>query len=199
MKMSNITRTNSLHGLLVGCFLLLSGCLTAAVGVVAVSTIEVAKDQRSVGKLIDDNIIEANIYKDIVTDPSLDDGAHISTTVVNGIVLLTGEVATSQQKQHAEKIANSYQGVDQVVNQLAILGVSSLTARTNDSLITAKVKTELIRSNEVDASTVKVVTERGVVYLMGVVTPTQGAAAVSLAKQVGGVQRIVKIFMATAQ
>ena len=112
--------------------------------------------------------------------------------------MLTGEVSNTQQKFRASEIANSYQGVDQVVNQLEVLGKSSLTSRTNDSLITAKVKTELIRNKDVEASNIKVVTERSVVYLLGIVTPQQGDIAVSLAKQVGGVERIVKIFMAPA-
>lgn len=191
-----INRT--LFGLLLGLVLLLGGCVTAAVGVIAVSTIDVVKDDRTFGTLIDDNVIEANIFKEVVTDPMLDGTTHISTTVVNGIVLLTGEVSNNQQKFRAAEIANSFQGVDQVVNQLALLGKSSLTSRTNDSLITAKVKTELIRDKNIDSSDIKVVTERSVVYLMGIVSAQEGETAVALAKQVGGVQRIVKIFMTPA-
>ena len=107
-------------------------------------------------------------------------------------------VSNNQQKFRAAEIANSYQGIDQVVNQLEILGKSSLTSRTNDSLITAKVKTELLRDKNVNSSNIKVVTERGVVYLMGIVGAQEGETAVALAKQVGGVQRIVKIFMTPA-
>ena len=182
-------------GLLAGILLILGGCVTATVGVIAVSTIDVVKDERTVGTMLDDNIVEASIFKEIVTDPMLDGTTHISTTVVNGVVLLTGEVSNNQQKFRAAEIANSFQGVDQVVNQLEILGKSSLTSRTNDSLITAKVKTELIRDKNVDSSNIKVVTERSVVYLMGIVSAQEGEIAVALAKQVGGVQRIVKIFM----
>ena len=189
---------NILYSMFAGLVLLLAGCVTAAVGVVAVTTIDVVKDQRTMGTLLDDNIIEATIFKEMITDPMLDGTTHINTTVVNGIVLLTGEVSNNQQKFRAAEIANSYQGVDQVVNQLEVLGKSSFTSRTNDTLITAKVKTELIRNKAVEASNIKVVTERGVVYLLGIVTPEQGDIAVSLAKQVGGVERIVKIFMAPA-
>jgi len=165
------------------------------VGVVAVTTIDVVKDERTFGKLIDDNVIEAHIFKDVVTDPMLDGSTHINTTVVNGVVLLTGEVSSNEQKFRAAQIANAYQGVDQVVNQLELLGKTSLTSRSNDTLITAKVKTEFIRDKGIDSSDIKVVTERGIVYLIGIVKPNEGEAAVNLAKQVGGVVRIVKIFM----
>ena len=190
------TQFNSLvPALLLGLALTLGGCITATVGVVAVSTIEVVKDERTVGTILDDNIIEANIFKDVVTDPMLDGTTHINTTVVNGVALLTGEVSNNQQKFRAAEIANSYQGIDQVGNQLEILGKSSLTSRTNDALITTKVKAELLRDKNVNSSNIKVVTERSVVYLMGIVGAQEGETAVALAKQVGGVQRIVKIFM----
>lgn len=198
MIFNQLTARRTCQGILAGFVLLLAGCVTATIGVVAVSTIDIAKDQRSFGKLLDDNVIEANIFKDIVTDPALDGSTHISTVVVNGVVLLTGEVANNQQKFRASEIANSYQGVDQVVNQLELLGKTSLTSRTNDTLITAKVKTELIRDKGIDSSSIKVVTERGVVYLLGIVTPAEGDAAIALIKQVGGVVRIVKIFMTPA-
>ena len=104
----------------------------------------------------------------------------------------------SSQKFRAAQIANAYEGVDQVVNQLEVLGKTSMTSRSNDTLITAKVKTALIRDKDVNSSTIKVVTERGIVYLLGIVGSTEGDKAVNLAKQVGGVVRIVKIFMTSS-
>jgi len=198
MRTTKPTPRQSIYGLFAGLLLLLSGCITATVGVIAVTSVDIAKDDRTFGTLIDDNVIEANIFKDIVTDPALDGNTHINSTVVNGVVLLTGEVASNEQKFRAAQIANAYQGVDQVVNQLEVLGKTSMTSRTNDTLITAKVKTEFIRDKGIDSSDIKVVTERGIVYLLGIVTPAEGEAAVNLAKQVGGVVRIVKIFMSHA-
>jgi osmotically-inducible protein OsmY len=195
MKLNNATRNPVFRGLFAGLVLLLGGCVTAAVGVIAVSSVDIAKDDRSFGTLIDDNVIEANILKDIIADPKLDGNTHISVTVVNSVVLLTGEVAQNSQKSHAGNLANAYQGVDQVVNQLEKMDKSSMTSRSNDTYITAKVKTALIRNTSVNSSTFKVVTSRGVVYLMGVIDPAQGELAVNDAKQVGGVVRIVKIFM----
>lgn len=198
MNLNKTTTSRNVKAFLAGFVLLLTGCVTATVGVIAVSSIDIAKDERTFGTLIDDNVVEAHIFKDVVRDPMLDGNTHISTTVVNGVVLLTGEVDSNEQKFRAAQIANSYQGVDQVVNQLELRGKTSFTSRSNDTLITAKVKTELIRSKDVDSSNIKVVTERGVVYLLGIVTSTEGETAVNLARQVGGVVRIVKIFMAPA-
>ena len=198
MRIIKPTRTHAIYGLIAGAALFLAGCVTATVGVIAVSSVDIAKDDRSFGTLIDDNVIEAHIFKDIVRDPMLDGNTHINVTVVNNIVLLTGEVSSNEQMFRAAQISNAYQGVDQVVNQLAVLGKTSMTSRTNDTLITAKVKTELIRAKDVDSSDFKVVTERGIVYLLGIADSTEADTAVNLAKQVGGVVRIVKIIMSPA-
>lgn len=195
MTFKTITKQPIRTSLLAGSMMLLTACIPAAVGVIAVSAIDLAKERRTVGTFIDDNLIEASILKEILTDPSLGRSVHISSTALNGILLLTGEVSTEQQKQRASEIANSYQGVTQVVNQLDLVGKSSLTSRTNDSLITAKVKTELVRDKAVDSTNIKVVTERGVVYLLGIVTPVEGETAIKLSKTVSGVTRIVKVFM----
>jgi len=194
MKISLPTQNFTRNSLLAGIALLLSGCIAATVGLVTVSTVALVQDPRTVGTFVDDNVIEATALKEMVGDPLLD-GTHISTTVVNGVALLTGEVNTTEQKLRAAAIINSYQGVTQVVNQLGLTSNSSLTSRSNDTLITAKVKTALIRDKVVESNDIKVVTERGVVYLMGIVTPTQADTAVKLTQGVGGVERIVKVFM----
>ena len=188
----------ALLGIIAAGFLMLSACIPTAISAVAVTTVDLIKERRSIGTFIDDNLTEASILKEILLDKSLGRSVHISSTVLNGITLLTGEVSTNQQKLRASEIANSFQGVTQVVNQLDLLGKSSLTSRANDSLITAKVKTELIRSRNVDSTNIKVVTERGVVYLLGIVTPIEGETAIEVAKKVGGVVRIVKVFMQPA-
>jgi len=193
MKLNAAFRSAAQMGLLSG-ILILSGCVAATVGLVTVTTVSIAKDPRTFGTFVDDNVIEANVLKDMVSDPLMD-GTHVSTTVVNAVALLTGEVSSVEQKLRAAAIANRYQGVTQVVNQIDLTDKSSLTSRSNDSLITAKVKTTLIKSKAVPSNSIKVVTERGVVYLMGIVSNTEGAEAVRLTQQVGGVERIVKVFM----
>lgn len=195
MTFKQLNKQSIRTSILAGGIALLSACIPAAVGVVAVTSIDLLKERRTVGTYIDDNLIEASIMKEVFKDPSLGRSVHISSTVMNGVALLTGEVSTDLQKKRAEEIANSFQGVNQVVNQLDLVGKSSLTSRTNDSLITAKVKTELIRDKAVDSTNIKVVTERGVVYLLGIVKPIEGETAINLAKKVSGVTRIVKVFM----
>lgn len=194
MKPSHSIRHPAYISLFAGILLLMAGCVATTVGLITVSTITLVNDPRTVGTFVDDNVIEATILKEMVSDPILD-GTHVSTTVVNSVALLTGEVNTTEQKLRAAAIANSYQGVTQVVNQIDLTDNSSLTSRSNDTLITAKVKTALIRDKVVESNNIKVVTERGVVYLMGIVTQTQADTAVELTKQVSGVVRIVKVFM----
>ncbi len=181
--------------LLAGAFALLTACIPAAIGVITVTAIDLVKERRTMGTVIDDNLAELSIRRDVLKDPGLRVGVHVSVTALNGVVLLSGEVANDAQRTKIEAIANSFQGVAQVVNQLEIAGKSSLTSRANDSLITAKVKTELVRNKEVDSTNIKVVTERGVVHLLGIVTPIEGETAVELAKNVSGVSRIIKVFM----
>ncbi len=148
---------------------------------------------------IDNHQMEVSILKEVLTDDPLDHKIHITATILSGIVLLTGEANTKHQKQRAKEIASSFQGVDHVVNQLDLVSENSLTSRANDSLIASRVKTELINQKAFDSTNIKIVTERGVVYLLGVVTPIEGEAAVELTKKVSGVVRIVKIFKAPTQ
>ncbi|MEE9446907.1 MAG: BON domain-containing protein [Arenicellales bacterium] len=183
------------NGLAASSLLLLTACIPTAIGIIAVTTIDLIKERRTVGTVVDDNLVEVSIRKEILGNKSLGRTVHINPTALNGILLLTGEVNSAEQSQAAESIARSFQSVGQVVNQLDVAGKSSLTSRANDSLITAKVKTELIRNKNVDSTNVKVVTERGVVYLLGIVTEIEGETAIQLAKKVGGVVRIVKVFM----
>ena len=173
----------------------LSGCIPTAIGVATVTAVDLVKERRTVGTVLDDNLVELSIRKDILTHKQLGTGVHINPTALNGVVLLSGEVANEVQKSVAEQIANSYQSVSQVVNQLDLVGNSSLTSRANDTIITGKVKAALIKDKQVDATNIKVVTERGTVYLMGIVSPVEGETAVQLAQSTAGVTRIIKIFM----
>lgn len=195
LKVNSIFRAS----IVVGTFALVAACIPATVGVITVTAIDLIKERRTMGTVIDDNLLEARIKRKVLEDESLKLGVHLSVTALNRVVLLSGEVANDAQKAKVEDIANSYQGVTRIVNQLELLGKSSLTSRANDSLITAKVKAELIRSKQVDSTNIKVVTERGVVHLLGIVTPVEGETAVELAKKVSGVSRIIKIFMPLSQ
>jgi osmotically-inducible protein OsmY len=109
-------------------------------------------------------------------------------------VLLTGEVKDDAMKQTVEREVSAIEGVQSVVNELEIAGPSSLTSRSSDSLITTKVKASFVDTKDLYANAIKVTTERGIVYLMGRVTPREGELAGEVARGVSGVQKVVKVF-----
>jgi osmotically-inducible protein OsmY len=172
---------------------LLVACIPVLVATATVTGINVVTDRRTLGRNIDDNTLEIALRSDILLDDRLN-GTHLSVTAINGIVLLTGEVATDSQRQLAETLAKSRTKTLTVVNEIQLAGTTSLTSRTNDSLITSKVKTKLLQSKAVQANAVKVVTEAGRVYLLGLVTRSEADAAVAATQTVGGVTHIVKVF-----
>ena len=121
-------------------------------------------------------------------------GVHVNVTSYNRQVLLTGEVSKAQEKQLAEQILNRVENVRSVVNELAVATNSSLSERTNDALVSGKVKASMVDSRDVFANAFKVVTERGTVYLMGRVTQREATRAVEIARGVSGVQKIIRVF-----
>jgi osmotically-inducible protein OsmY len=118
---------------------------------------------------------------------------HLNITSYNRQVLLTGEVPSEQDKQTAEQIVARVENVRAVVNDLGVMPVSSLTQRSYDALVTGKVKASLVDDKLLQAGAFKVLTERGTVYLMGLVTAREGDRATNLARTVGGVQRVVRV------
>ena len=172
---------------------ILTACVPVLIGAATVSAINVATDRRTLGRNIDDNTLEISLRKEILLDERLD-GTNISVTSLNGIVLLTGEVSSDDQRNYVTLLSKQKTRTIEVVNELQLAGKTSLTSRANDSVITGKVKAKLLRSKEVSASTIKVITEGGKVYLLGLVTRSEGDAAVAAAQSVGGVTHIVKVF-----
>jgi osmotically-inducible protein OsmY len=171
---------------------LLSGCpvlLLGAAGGMAATTIE---DRRRTGVQIDDEGIELRVGNRI--NERYSDQVHVNATSYNRNVLLTGEVPDAKIKEDIEKIARAVPGTRGVSNELEIAGISSLGARTNDSYITSKVKASFIDANKFSAVHVKVITENGAVYLLGIVTEQEANDAAELARTVGGVRKVVKIF-----
>jgi osmotically-inducible protein OsmY len=110
------------------------------------------------------------------------------------VVLLTGEANTPEIRQQAEEAAHTVADITQVYNQLTIQGPSSSLSRTSDSWITTKIKTQMLATKGLQSGTIKVVTENGAVYLMGIVSRDQADTSVNIARQVSGVQKVVKIF-----
>lgn len=123
--------------------------------------------------------------------------SHINVTVFNRIVLLTGETPNADWKQRAQDIANSVPQVDRVYNQILVQGPTSSLTRTSDSWITTKIKSQMLATEDLKSSSIKVVTENGIVYLMGIVNRQQADVAVDIARQVTGVQKVIKIFQYT--
>ena len=169
----------------------LSGCFGLIVGAGIGSAIS-AVDRRTLGAQTEDKsvTVKAEIKMREITNG---DG-NINVTSFNRKVLLTGEVRDEAMKAAAERELRKIENVVSVINELKISGSSSYTSRSNDALITTKVKTSLVDMKTVSAISFKVTTERGVVYLMGLVTPREGNIAADVAKGVSGVTRVVKIF-----
>lgn len=175
-----------------GASMLMSGCAAVLLGGAAVGSALVVTDRRSTGTQLDDQSIELKAVNRI--SPIAGDRGHVSATSYNKIVLLTGEVPDEAMRSRVEQQVRGIEGVRSVVNELAIMGPSSLTARSNDSLLTSKVKATLVDAKDVQASAIKVTTERGTVYLMGRVTEREAARTSDLARSVGGVQKVVRVF-----
>jgi len=169
----------------------LSGCFGLIVGAGIGSAVS-AVDRRTLGAQTEDKsvTVKAEIKMREVTNG---DG-NINVTSFNRKVLLTGEVRDEAMKAAAEREVRKIENVVSVINELKISGSSSYTSRSNDALITTKVKASLVDMKTVSAISFKVTTERGVVYLMGLVTPREGNIAADVAKGVSGVTRVVKIF-----
>ncbi|RMG28800.1 MAG: BON domain-containing protein [Gammaproteobacteria bacterium] len=177
--------------------MLLVGCAPLVVGGAAATTAEVAHDRRTAGTVIDDQAIELKAFRAIHKDKTLASQSHISVTSYNLNVLLTGETPTEALRQRAAEIVRRIPRVRRVYNELVVAGPSSLTSRSNDTLITTKVKLALFHIKGLkgfDPTRVKVVTERGNVYLMGLLTHEEADAVAETARRVGGVQRVIKLF-----
>lgn len=169
----------------------LSGCAALVVGG-AVGTAMVASDRRTAGTQLEDQSIELKSLTRI--RETVGDRGHINATSYNRQVLLTGEVQSDTDRVAVEQSISRIEGVRSIVNELAVMGASSLTARSNDAILTSKIKASFIDAKDLHANAVKVVTERGVVYLLGRVTEREANRATDLARGVSGVQKVVKVF-----
>jgi osmotically-inducible protein OsmY len=170
----------------------LEGCVPVVVGAAVGGTVMVATDRRTTGTQVDDEVIEDKASYTIRERFKGD--FHINVTSYNGIVLLTGEVPAEAARADVAQVVLSTPKVRAVQNELAIGPVTDLNSRSNDSLITSKVKTRFVEANKFQINHVKVVTERGIVYLMGIVRRDEGDAAANIAATTSGVQRVVKVF-----
>ena len=179
--------------LLIGILALLHGCAAVVVGGAATGA-NVAHDRRTTGTFIEDEAIELKSLKAFTDDKEINDQAHLNVTSFNTIVLVTGEAPTEELRQRVIQIVWNISKVTHVYDEISIAGPSSLMSRSGDTLITTKVKTKLIAEKNLDGTHVKVVTENGVVYLMGLLTREDADKATEITRQTGGVQKVVKLF-----
>ena len=171
---------------------LLSACAPLVVGGAMLGGTLMATDRRTSGAQIEDQAIELksmNRIRDVIGDRG-----HVSTTSYNRMVLLTGEVANDADKAAVEQAVQRVENVRSIVNELVISGTSSLTSRSSDAILTSKVKASFVDARDLYANAFKVVSERGTVYLMGRVTEREATRATELARGVGGVQKVVRVF-----
>jgi osmotically-inducible protein OsmY len=168
----------------------LTGCVAAVVGGAGTAAV-IGEDRRTVGTVTEDQGIELKAESRI-RDKYPD--AHINLTSFSRMVLITGEAPNAAAKDEIGKIVRAVENVRGIYNEAAIGGPSALSARTNDSFITSKVKARFVDQRKFNAIHVKVVTEASVVYLLGLVKRKEADDAVEIARTTSGVQRVVKLF-----
>lgn len=170
-----------------------SGCPALLAGGAATG-VAVAHDRRSAGTVIEDQTIEIKAVRALEADTEINEKTHFNVTSYNKAVLITGEAPTEELRSRMADIVSRVPEVRKVYNEIAVVAPSSYTSRSSDTLITTKVKTRLFSNKELDATRIKVVTERGVVYLMGLVNQQEAELATETTRKVSGVQKVVKLF-----
>lgn len=174
--------------------LFLQGCAAPIVVGAAAIGGGMAYDKRSgIQRLYDDTDIGNQTTHKITHDPELA-GSHIDLAVSHGNVLLAGQTPSPTQRIKAERLVASVPGVRKIYNQITIAGPTSRLTRSSDSWITTKVKSTMLLEKSLKALSIKVVTENGVVYLMGTVTHSQADLATEVARQMNGVQKVIRLF-----
>ena len=171
-----------------------SGCaILVAAGVATVGTgVAVSQDRRTGGMLVEDQNIESKSNRRI--SEKMGDNAHVNVTSFNRNVLLTGEVSSESARKEIEQAVKSVEHVRNVVNEIAVTPVSSFTSRSNDALITSKVKGRFMDGGKFQINHVKVITEDSVVYLLGIINTDEAGSAVDIARSINGVRKVVKVF-----
>ena len=169
---------------------LIQGCAPLAVGAAGAGALMIG-DRRTTGVYIEDENIE---WKALARMRESFPNAHVNATSYNRKVLLTGEAYTDADKQKIEETVKGIESVREVANELQVAGNSSFASRGSDSLVTSNVKARMMNNGKFSVNHVKVVTEAGVVYLLGLVTTAEGDVAVEIARTTSGVNRVVKVF-----
>lgn len=170
----------------------LQGCVPIVLGAGGAAAYSSLEDRRSTGTQIDDESIEVRASNRI--SDRFGSNVHVNVTSYNRIALITGEVPDERSREEAEKIVRAVPQVRDVTNDLQVAGISSYMSRTNDSYLTSKVRGRLLDTKRASPVHIKVVSESGVVYLMGVVTEGEADEVVDITRNTGGVRKVVKVF-----
>jgi osmotically-inducible protein OsmY len=172
----------------------LPACAPLMIGAIVAGTAIVATDRRTTGTQVDDTSIQLRLGNELGTAFNNNNAVHISINSFERKVLLTGEVPTAEAKAQAGEIAARSLNVRAVVNELTVAPPSTLSQRTNDTGLGTKVRTQFVNTKEIPFNAIGIVTERGVIYLMGFVTEKEGEIAAYVASRVSGVKQVVKVF-----
>ncbi|MBT2970063.1 MAG: hypothetical protein B6D72_14965 [gamma proteobacterium symbiont of Ctena orbiculata] len=175
--------------------LILQGCAAAVVGGAA-ATATVAHDRRTTGTIVEDQSIELKAYDLMSKDPKFKQQSSIHVTSYNMVVLLTGQAADESLRSKAEQLAANIDRVRRVVNEIEIGSTSTLVENSRDVALTTEVKVRLakIKLPDFDPLRVKVVTERGAVFLLGLITKQEADAVTDVVRHISGVRRVVRVF-----
>ncbi len=178
-------------------YLLLTGCSVLATGGAELTGLSVLHDRRNTEAVLNDERIEINAGIELNSHDDIRNQSHFNVTAYNGKVLVTGEAPTTALRDKIIATIRTIPGVKIVHNELAILPPTSFADRSHDALITTRVKASLSSVKNLpgfDATRVKVVTERDIVYLLGLVHQNEGLVATEIARRDSGVKQVVKIF-----
>ncbi len=174
--------------------LMLQGCAPIVITGATTAVTTIASDRRTTGTVIEDEAIELKSGLALSGEKELNKRVHINVTSYNTSVLVSGEAPTEEDRQAVIDLVKTVEKVSNVYDEITIAAPSSLLSRSADSVITGKVKAKFVAEKDLSSFHVKVVTENGVTYLMGLVSREEGDKATEIARQTGGVQKVVKLF-----
>lgn len=179
--------------IVLGTVVLLQGCAAAVVAGTA-GAVTAANDRRTIGSQIDDNNIEIKASIALSEVERLEKFANVDAISVNGIVLLVGQASNQEMKNQAQQSIEGLSGIRKIHNQIRIGSNIGITTQTHDSWLTSKVKAQLLTAKDIPSNNIKVVTENAEVFLMGLVSESESNQAVNIARNVSGVERVIKVF-----
>lgn len=173
---------------------LLPGCVPAVFVAGATAGGAVVYDKRSMDVQVKDQKIRFAVTKNIDSNPEIKHNSHISAAVFNGIVLLVGQTSKQRYSYEAVRAARNVTGIKRIYNRIEIAQPASLSQISNDTWLTTKIKAAMVSEKGLHASQIKVITENGIVYLMGIVNQSEARLATNISSQVPGVKRVIKLF-----